>query len=347
MLSSKNICKLNICFAIVCVSIVTPKTGLTQEASFWKSRNIALDSDASLSPVIVAVWDTGVHLETIGESNLWTNPKEQLDGNDSDGNGYVDDLNGIAFDHAEDKTTELMMPLMDGVSEAKLDELALDSKGNSDYLFGVKSKERTEINRKTEAATREENFKSIDESIWFGEFSHGTSVADLCVMGNSATRILTVRQQFSHQPPKPSIELYQKRAVAYGKAVQYMKDNSVRVANLSWSRWKKLFVKSLRVHKMGDSRAERDLLADQILQIEHKALYEAIKNAPEILFVTSAGNLGNAANGKAIPSLFDLPNIIRAGAVDHKGHPGSQRKKYRYRHLRTWFQCACQNGGRT
>ena len=72
---------------------------------------------------------------------------------------------------------------------------------------------------------------------------------------------------------------------------------------------------------MGDSRAERDLLADQILQIEHKALYEAIKNAPEILFVTSAGNLGNAANGKAIPSLFDLPNIIRAGAVDHKGHP--------------------------
>lgn len=67
----------------------------------------------------------------------------------------------------------------------------------------------------------------------------------------------------------------QKRAVAYGKAVQYMKDNSVRVANLSWSRWKKLFVKSLRVHKMGDSRAERDLLADQILQIEHKALYEA------------------------------------------------------------------------
>ena len=192
MLSSKNICKLNICFAIVCVSIVTPKTGLTQEASFWKSRNIALDSDASLSPVIVAVWDTGVHLETIGESNLWTNPKEQLDGNDSDGNGYVNDLHGIAFDHAEDKTTELMMPLMDGVSEAKLDELALDSKGNSDYLFGVKSKERTEINRKTEAATREENFKSIDESIWFGEFSHGTSVADLCVMGNSATRILTV-----------------------------------------------------------------------------------------------------------------------------------------------------------
>ena len=51
-----------------------------------------------------------------------------------------------------------------------------------------------------------------------------------------------------------------------------------------------------------------------------RSLYAALKSAPEILFVTIAGN-NNASNAfqEVIPSSFRLPNLIVAGAVDQAG----------------------------
>ncbi|MBL8151980.1 MAG: S8 family serine peptidase, partial [Blastocatellia bacterium] len=61
-------------------------------------------------------------------------------------------------------------------------------------------------------------------------------------------------------------------------------------------------------------------LANQLFKIERDALYEAIKNAPEILFVCGSGNENNDANfSEYIPATFDLPNIITIGAVDGEG----------------------------
>lgn len=48
--------------------------------------------------VIVAVLDTGMDLEHPDlRNNLWTNPREVLDGIDNDGNGYPDDVHGWDF----------------------------------------------------------------------------------------------------------------------------------------------------------------------------------------------------------------------------------------------------------
>jgi subtilisin family serine protease len=48
--------------------------------------------------VIIAVLDTGVaHNHPDLAENMWTNPNEILDGTDSDGNGFVDDLRGWDF----------------------------------------------------------------------------------------------------------------------------------------------------------------------------------------------------------------------------------------------------------
>jgi len=57
-----------------------------------------------------------------------------------------------------------------------------------------------------------------------------------------------------------------------------------------------------------------------MFEIEKAALYEAIKGAPEILFVCGSGNESNDADfSEYIPASFELPNLVTVGAVDLEG----------------------------
>jgi subtilisin family serine protease len=57
----------------------------------------------ALQPIIVAVIDTGIDLEhpDFDSENLWRNHAEEINGQDDDGNGYVDDLIGWNFVDAD------------------------------------------------------------------------------------------------------------------------------------------------------------------------------------------------------------------------------------------------------
>ncbi len=49
-------------------------------------------------PIVVAIFDAGVNYRHPDlEANIWTNEQEKLNGEDDDGNGYVDDLHGWNF----------------------------------------------------------------------------------------------------------------------------------------------------------------------------------------------------------------------------------------------------------
>jgi len=67
-------------------------------------------------------------------------------------------------------------------------------------------------------------------------------------------------------------------------------------------------------------RQDRKALAKHYFTMERDGLYAALKSAPEILFVTIAGN-NNSDNafGETIPSSFRLPNLLVVGAVDQAG----------------------------
>jgi subtilisin family serine protease len=61
-------------------------------------------------------------------------------------------------------------------------------------------------------------------------------------------------------------------------------------------------------------------LARKIFRIGRDALYDAMAGAPEILFVTSAGNSDSDNEFEEfIPSSFEFDNIMTVGAVDQAG----------------------------
>ena len=65
-------------------------------------------------------------------------------------------------------------------------------------------------------------------------------------------------------------------------------------------------------------------MALEIFEITKSAFFNAIKDAEDILFITSSGNSNEDSEFyEAIPSSFELPNILTVGAVDQTGEETS------------------------
>jgi subtilisin family serine protease len=72
------------------------------------------------------------------------------------------------------------------------------------------------------------------------------------------------------------------------------------------------------------SAEQRRQLAREIYNIGDVALRESIRDASEILFITSAGNSDNDVKfDEFYPSSYDYPNLITVGAVDQAGEETS------------------------
>jgi len=121
------------------------------------------------------------------------------------------------------------------------------------------------------------------------------------------------------QPEKPTVELAKAAAAAYKVYVDYFKQHDVRVVNMSWGGSLKSVEEDLEKNGVADP-AERKKQAREIFEIDKNGLLAALKSAPDILFVVSAGNSNNDVNfDEVIPSSFALPNLLTVGAVDQAG----------------------------
>jgi subtilisin family serine protease len=70
----------------------------------------------------------------------------------------------------------------------------------------------------------------------------------------------------------------------------------------------------------GSDPAERKKRAQALYAIWREAVESAIKNAPQTLFVTAAGNAdANAGFLGHVPASLHLPNLIAVGAVNQAG----------------------------
>ncbi len=292
-----------------------------EKPDIWQTRSITLTDKQKLTPVMMAVWDSGVD-PGIFKARLFVNPAEKLDGQDTDGNGYIDDVYGIAYDMNARRATGALQPL--GDAEPRAMQAMKHIKGFMDIQAAIDSPEASALKQHL-ATLKPEDVKGFIEDVSLaGHYAHGTHVAGIMVEGNPAARILIGRHAYDYRTvPVLRDEAWGQRDGAKCRdTVEYFKKHGVRVVNMSWGEAQKDAEDSLEANGVGASAEERRAIARKVFASQRDGLYEAIKNAPDILFVCAAGNADNDVEfDEYIPSSFDLPNLITVGAVDQGGDP--------------------------
>ena len=278
-----------------------------EKADIWAARNIALSATGNYQPVNVAVWDSGV------DSKLF--PKQLL----TDASGKP---TSIAFDLYSKPSKDALYPIPKSLNK-ELPILLSRTKGFSDLQSNVDSSEASEVKQLLSSLKSEQFQPTMEQLGLMGNYVHGTHVAGIALDGNPWARLLNARISFDYklQPnPCPSLELAKRGALAHQAYVDFFKKNKVRVVNMSWGGSVKDGESSLEKCGIGKTTEERQKLARTYFEIEKKALIKAFASAPEILFITAAGNSNSDSSfGEFIPSSIVLPNLLSVGAVDKAG----------------------------
>ena len=273
----------------------------------WAARNVDLPAGKGYATVPIAVWDSGVDAALFADRTI----------RDAAGKPAL-----IAFDRFDMPTTGELHPIPEAL-RSKLPTMMARSQGFSDLQANIDSPEASEVKKLLSGLAGNEYKGAIEEISLMGNYEHGTHVAGIAMAGNPYARLAIARIEFQHTllpdpcPSRRQVERAAKNSQAY---VDFFRKNGVRVVNMSWGGSVRGFEVSLQECGIGKSADERKALAREYFDLEKNALTAAFASAPDILFVTSAGNSNeNASFAEAIPSSIVLPNLITVGAVDKAG----------------------------
>jgi subtilisin family serine protease len=272
----------------------------------WKERDVTLTKNDKLTPVVIGIWDSGVDPKDY-PGKMFVDPTSK------------DDPNGIAFDLHSNRVHGDLYPL--GADAKRVPELRSQIKGELDLEASVESPEATALEAKVSKLPAADVKKFEEDIELFANYIHGTHVAGIASKGNPAAQLLVGRITFDYHliPEKPTVEQAHKDVAADQATVDYFKAHHVRVVNMSWGGSLSDVEDALEKNGVGDA-TERKKEAREIFDIGRDGLLAALKSAPDILFITAAGNSDNDVNfDEVIPSSFDLPNMITVGAVDAAG----------------------------
>jgi subtilisin family serine protease len=298
------------------VSVLTQQVAANnvQKPDIWAARDVTLSASDKLTPVRVAIWDSGSDLKLF-PGRVYTDPHP----------AKQDDPHGLAYDLKAFPTHGYLLPLT-AAQQAAFPSMVNDLKGLSDLQLSIDSPEADAIKHKLSTMAPAEVSKYLETLEFFSNFSHGTHVAGIAARGNPAIRLAVARITFDwhNVPLAPTEELARRGAAADVTYVKWMQAHGIRIANMSWGGGPESDEVALEKNGIGKDAADRKAIARRLFAIERDALFAAIKSAPEILFICAAGNAdSNSGFNEMIPSSFKLPNLLVVGAVDQAGDEAS------------------------
>ena len=277
--------------------------------NIWLAREAIMPPAEKLTPINVGIWDSGFDT-TLFPGKLFTDTTAELA-----------DRNGIAFDIYYHRTHGSLIPLTPQ-EQRDYPKLVTTMQAIGDIQSGLDTPSATSLKQQVAAMSPQQMHIFYDEVGVIDGYAHGTHVAGIAARDNEAIRLAYVRMTYDNGNPHmpPTDQLLKDTIASYTESVQWFRDRHIRVVNMSWWDTPSNYEKDLADNGIGKDAAERKQLARHYFNIGRDGLYATLKSAPDILFVTIAGN-NNADNAfqEVIPSSFHLPNLIVAGAVDQAG----------------------------
>jgi subtilisin family serine protease len=278
--------------------------------AIWAARDVELPPGKGFTPVNIAVWDSGVDTKLFGDRVL------RVDGA----------VPVIAFDRylrpAKGELMAIPAELRDRVPTLKS-----RLKGYSDLTSNIDSPEATELKAYLGGLKPDQYKAAMEEIGLVSGWSHGTHVAGIAVAGNPYARLVVGRIEYDwhlRPDPCPTRELAERDAKNAQATVDFFRKHHVRIVNMSWGGTAQDIEGQLELCNIGKDAEARKALARQYFDIQKAALTKAFKSAPEILFVTAAGNENTDASFvDDIPAGIVLPNLLAVGAVDAAGDEAS------------------------
>lgn len=283
----------------------------------WTPRLVTLDPSEDASPVVIAIWDTGIDTP-IFPGNLWTNPLELPNGIDDDRNGFVDDRHGISFSGGAVPITGNLSSL--GMLTRGREEALELFAGRLEVSGGIDTPRARAYQERTRSMSPDELEMLMADMMVMFFHVHGTHVTGVAVDGNPFVRALSVADSSMGAGPSELAD-----PVAYGRKwaefckrnIEYLRKANVRVVNMSWANSPHECRRLLEMWNIGGSPEERRRLGREMFTVMRDGLVAAIRSAPEILFLTVAGNEDEDVDfAELIPAGLRIPNLVTLGAVD-------------------------------
>jgi subtilisin family serine protease len=281
--------------------------GKQEKPDIWADRDITLPPGRDFKPVTLAVWDSGVDVGLFAMQVA-----RRADG----------EASYIAFDKYSRPAKGLLMPIPADL-RGRLPQMKSRTKGFSDLQSNIDSAEASEVKQYLSTLKADQYKAAVEEIGLAGNYQHGTHVSGIALAGNPYARLLVARIEFGYtlQPdPCPSREQTDRDAAAQLAYVDFLKLQGARVVNMSWGGDVVSIEHDLEQCGQGKTVEERKATAREYFDIGKQALTKAFASAPEILFVTAAGNSNSDASFvEEIPAAIVLPNLLTVGAVDRAG----------------------------
>ena len=273
----------------------------------WAARAVVLTDVPKLTPVTVAIWDSGF------DRTLF--PGQVL----LDGAGRP--VRGPAFDEVARPVSYDLIPL--SPEQTRLyPSMVADEKGISDLQNGIDSPAADAFRKKvaTLSPAQAQSFFELSEQI--GGYIHGTHVTGIAAAGDPAIRLTSAVMTYDNKPvPTPPDDAIQARLRdSYVTTAAWFRDHGVRVVNMSFGVRPSDYESVLEKNGIAKTAEDRKRLARHYFEYEREGFLAAIKSAPNVLFVAAAmNNDADIGFDGGVPGSLGLPNLLTVGAVDQAG----------------------------